>query len=116
MADIESILAEYLSARLSVPVAADVPEDKPSSFVSFERTGGGFGSIVLDSPMVAVQCWADTRSEAKALAYEVDDLIRRMPGVYHNVADASRNSLYNFPDPNSRKARYQIVFEFIIQV
>lgn len=117
MIDIEELLVEYLSECLDVPVAADVPEntDELERFVSLERTGGAFDSIVLDHPTVAIQCWATTRKHAKDLVYRVDELVRAMPDVYYNVADATRNSLYNFPDINTRKPRYQLVVDFIIQ-
>lgn len=115
MNDIEAMLAEYLTERMDVPVAADVPEDKPEAFVSFERTGGGFSDFVVDNATVAVQCWAMTRAQARRLAYEVDALIRGMPDAIDDVAVAERNSLYNFPDPDSKRPRYQAVFDFKIQ-
>lgn len=117
MIDIEELLVAYLSENLDIPVAADVPEntDEIESFISLERTGGHFDSIVLDHPTVAIQCWATTRKYAKDLAYQVDSFIRAMPDVYYNVADVSRNSLYNFPDIKTRKPRYQLVADFLIQ-
>lgn len=115
MVDIEALLIDYLSSILPIPVAADVPEDKPARFVSLERTGGGSRQLVVDRPIVAIQCWADSRADAELLAAMVDKSIKFMPDEYPDVVDASRNSAYNFPDPSSRKSRYQIVYDFICQ-
>lgn len=115
MIDIEEIIVEYLSDNLEIPVAADVPEIMPDEFISLELTGGGFGDIILDYPTVAIQCWAETRTDAKNLARKVDRLLRKICDSYYDISSAERNSLYNFPDPQSRKARYQIVFDFIVQ-
>lgn len=113
MLDIEVELVRYLSGNLDVPVAANVPESKPDSFVSLERTGGSFDSFVIDRPTVAVQCWGITKVQAKNLAYKVDELVRRMPDEVVNVTQATRNSLYNFPD--EKRPRYQVVFDFVVQ-
>lgn len=115
MKDIEALLVEYLSETLDIPVAADVPEVMPDEFISLERTGGQFNQMVLDNPSVAIQVWSTSRASAKNRAYEVDRLVRAMTDVYTDVVRADRNSLYNFPDPGAKKARYQIVFDFIIQ-
>lgn len=116
--DIEEIIARYLGARLDMPVSADVPsgETYPDRFVTFERTGGSFDEKVIDHSTVAIQCWGESRYDAKNLAYDVDTLLRYMPCIEENVMSADRNSLYNFPDPESRKARYQIVYEFIVTI
>lgn len=115
MIDIEELLTEYLSEQLDLHVSGDVPVDKPDEFVTFEVTGGGFGDLVLDYPTVAIQCWSDSRANAKNLARKVDTLIKKMPSVYFDITSAERNSLYNFPDPQSHKPRYQIVVDFIVQ-
>lgn len=116
--DIEEILASYLQKRLDAHVSASVPygDEYPERMVTFERTGGGYSNLVIDRPTVAIQCWAKTRKEAKDLAYEVDELVRYMADIEPSVASAERSSLYCFPDPESRLARYQVVCDFVVQV
>lgn len=113
--DIESLLVEYLSRSLDIPVSGDVPEDKPDRFVTLQRSGGGLDRIILDHPTAIIQCWAATRADAKTLALQVAQLIQEMPDGYVNVVAASVNSLYNFPSTQTRKPRYQIVADFTVQ-
>ena len=54
-----------------------------------------------------MQAWADTKARAALLADETAEAIRawiRAP----EVADVVVSSLYSFPDPDSRQARYQL--------
>lgn len=112
--NIEEHLASWLDARMGVPVLWEVPNPRPSSFVTVERTGGQRDSVVVDRPVLAIQCWAASRAEASRLAYEVDALL---PGFAcePGITKASRNSLYNHPDTDGAKIRprYQIVADLV---
>lgn len=111
--NIESFLISFLSNRLSVPVSAYVPGDydHKSDMVTVERDGGSKDNIAIDRPMITVQCWSDTRSNASKLAYLVDDAMSSLV-LEPNIAKASRNSLYNFPDAAGNN-RYQIVYDCV---
>lgn len=113
MVNIEEIIIAYLSNVFDIETYADVPKEYPVRFVTVERTGGIRDSLVIDRPMVAVQCWAETRRDAADFAYKVDDALRSLPAHNKRVTFARRNSLYNFPDPESKKPRYQLVYEFV---
>ncbi|MDR1954286.1 MAG: hypothetical protein LBQ21_07460 [Clostridiales Family XIII bacterium] len=115
MMSIETKLIEWLSSRLAVPVSADVPEVRPPSFVTVERTGGDTvraygGALVQDNPEMAIQCWAHTRAEAESLACAVDDLLPTFAYEPH-IGRVARNSLYNFPDETGHVGRYQLVVD-----
>lgn len=115
MIDIEAEIIAYLSGVLELPIVADVPNPRPERFVLVERTGGSDLEKYVDCPTVAVQSWAPTRFEASTVSRDVDALLLDMPGEVLNVMSCERNSLYNFPDPDSRQARYQGVYEFITE-
>ena len=112
MVDIEQAIINYLPNIIGLDVVADVPEKKPDEFVSIERVGGNRDNVVIDRPTVAVQCWSISRKKAAELAYTVDDALQKITSV-PNITSASRISLYNFPDPKSKKSRYQIVYGFV---
>lgn len=100
-------LIAHLGARLAgVPVHGEVPATRPPRFVTVERVGGPQDRLG-DHPLFAVQAWADTKARAALLADETAEAIRtwiRAP----EVADVVVSSLYSFPDPDSRQARYQL--------
>lgn len=116
MTDITALTIAYLTNALECEVFAEVPNKAPEVFVTVERTGGGaemYGAI--DHPTLAVQSWAKTQLDAYDLAAQVDGLMLAMPFDETNVFDCERNSLYNFPDPDSRQSRYQGVYELTTQ-
>ena len=105
----EAALIVWLNADADTSVSAfgNIPEDRPSSFITVERTGGQQMGIV-DYPAVAVQCWAPSRADAMALADLVADRLRDGWRLAPTVAACDINSIYNFPDPDSGQARYQL--------
>ena len=105
----EADLIAWLNADADTSVSAfgNIPEDRPSSFITVERTGGQQMGIV-DYPALAVQCWAPSRADAMALADLVADRLRDGWRLAPNVAACDINSIYNFPDPDSGQARYQL--------
>ena len=109
MASSEAALIAWLNADSAVLVEAfgSVPEVRPSSFVTVERTGGQ-QAVLFDSPTLAVQCWAGTRSEAMKLADLVAARLRDGWRQQPYVAACDVHSIYNFPDPDSGQARYPL--------
>lgn len=109
--NVEAWLIAHLSEALGVPAYADVPEERPSEFVTVERTGGA-SELFRDMPTVAVQCWAVTRYEASEMALKARDACMDY-GSAPNVCRVSVQSMYDFPDPDSRQPRYQLVVELV---
>lgn len=107
--DIESALISWLNSSTPLEWHGEVPRGHPP-FGTVERTGGGVKDVVIDSPMLAIQVWGKSRSEAKTLAYEVKNILPRF--VYEpHIKKVSIQSIYNYPDETGNKARYQIVAE-----
>ncbi|MCL2492508.1 MAG: hypothetical protein FWF33_00490 [Clostridiales bacterium] len=105
--NIEAEIINYLESRVDVPVYADVPEERPESFVTVERVGGSISNHVIDTANIAVQSWADTRYNASELADRVDTAILSMPAAIGGVTRIRRDTVYNFPDPDHISGRYQ---------
>ena len=94
----------------------DVPADRPERFITVERTGGARGSVT-DSPMFAVQVWAESRYEAVRLAELVADELRPALLPDPRIARVSVNSVYNFPDPaGAGSPRAQVVVEIVTTI
>ena len=111
MANIEKFLIDYLRPLLpDVTVASDVPNQRPEKLVTIERTGGGADSIVLDRPLIMVQCWASSRVKACDLAATVDSLLLDIDAI--DLCSIERTGLYNYPDEHGNQ-RYRITYQII---
>lgn len=88
---------------------ADAPNPMPPSFVTVERTGGGDRDKV-DSASLAVQCWAQGRKAAAELADTVRSDLESLTGTL-GLGAVRVQSIYNWPDPESRRARYQLTVQ-----
>lgn len=108
--NVEAEIVKHLKAE-GFEAYADVPNPRPSQFVTVERTGGTFDSQRIDRPTVAVQAWAKTRHEASELIYAVDDSMRGIAKGTNGITKCSRNSLYNWPDDD--RPRYQAVYDLV---
>lgn len=102
------------AALVGVGVYGSIPETRPERFVTVERTGGQVSGLV-DYPTFAVQCWGESRAEAAALASRATQALQSLVS-YPQVASISVDSLYNFPDPDSRQARYQLTVSAVIML
>lgn len=111
MVNVEAAIVGYLAERLRVPVSTNVPDPRPASFVTVERTGGEASYGVIDRPQVTLDMWAATDYEASELAYEVDGLLHGITAV-RGFFSASRNSMYHSPDLESGTPRYRATWNF----
>lgn len=88
---------------------ADAPNPMPAEFVTVERTGGGDRNMV-DRPTLAVQIWAGGRKAAAELADAVRRDLESLTGTL-GLGAVRVASIYNWPDPETRRARYQLTVE-----
>lgn len=109
--NVETALVEWLTGE-GVAVSMDVPSKRPPRFVTVERTGGS-PDRWLDRPTVAVQVWGESRVKAADYASAVCSLLWRFAVEHPRVGRLSLSGPYNFPDPDSRQARYQIAATFV---
>lgn len=108
--DVEAALISFLQTKTGVATFADVPNPRPTEFLTVERTGGPRTDLVVDNPMIAVQCWSTSRARASQLARVVDAALALFAFEPH-VHKVERTSLYNFPDEQGSQARYQLVVQ-----
>ena len=110
--DAERSLVDYLNgADVGAAAYYDVPSSRPESFVVVERTGGPRTDIVVERPMLDVQCWAQTRRDAALLADAVADALRAMKDVVADCFHVSITSTYRDADLESGTPRYHVVCE-----
>lgn len=99
-----------LRGHLDCPVVAQVPAKRPRRFVTVELTGLNEPAPNLLYATFAIQAWAETSQQAAALTHQVRDALRKISETDRNQFTKIKiNTAYNWPDPESRQARYQIV-------
>lgn len=113
---VEALIVEWLNTESALvndgfEAFMDVPETRPARFITVERTGGPEG-LITGSPMLAVQVWAKYRFEAASFATRLAVELQKLV-LLPWVARVQVSSVYNFPDPDSGQARYQITVELV---
>ncbi|MDD7465488.1 MAG: hypothetical protein PUK59_04555 [Actinomycetaceae bacterium] len=103
------LVAFYSQLEDGVTAFTSVPEKRPARFITIERTGGATDRFI-DSPQIAVQAWAGTRAQAQNLAYTAR-LAAQELRLEPWCAFVNLGGLYDFPDPESKHARYQFTLE-----
>ncbi|MEF9970521.1 MAG: hypothetical protein RR759_08725 [Ruthenibacterium sp.] len=106
---IETIMLDFLSATLPVPVCMEVPEKAPPSFVLLEKTGSGHANKV-NTATCAVQSYAETLLAAAELNEAVKQAMEDFTAL-DAVCKASLNSDYNYTDTAQKRYRYQAVYD-----
>lgn len=113
MMDVERVVAQRLMGATGIKAVLEVPEDRPTEFISVEMTGGTRERLCIQHASLAVQSWAQTRQRAAEIARLVE---HAAPGLTEepNIFRAVANGTYRWPDPDSRQARYQTNVELTI--
>lgn len=106
--DIEAVVARFLKDEIVLPTYLDVPAETPEEFLTVEQTGGGGG--FLEPAQLDVDCWADTRKRAKAIAELVQSCVIDLDDE-PNLFSPSVTNVYKMPDPDTGKPRYVVQVE-----
>lgn len=113
--DAPELVIGYLTDELATRSEAasafkDVPHPRPDTFVTVRLGGGVRHTIVSDSPILIVECWAPTAEDAHDLAQLCRALINALPGTTHDgVAFYRVDELggpIDLPDPLSDVPRF----------
>lgn len=108
---IEEYVIAYLDNTLSYPVSGDVPSPMPEEFVTVEKTGSG-NLDHINTETIAIQSW----SMSRANAMQLNELVKEAMAMMNAQPEISRCHLdtdYNFTDLDSKRPRYQAVFEIV---
>ena len=108
---IEIVVREYLAKKLSVPVYMEEPEKIPKRYVILEKVGGG-KSNGLKTATMACQSYGSTLADAAMLNEELKEAMEDIDNQ-DPISRAELNSDYNFTDTETKRYRYQAVYDFI---
>jgi hypothetical protein len=108
---IEETVRNYLNEQLECPVWLEIPKGitPPAQYVLLMKTGSGRYNH-LNSAVIAAQSYADSLIDAmdlnEAVKNAMDSLI-----TLDSISRSALNSDYNFTDTQTKKYRYQAVYD-----
>ena len=106
---IEIVIKKFLDENLKVPSFFEHTKNMPESFVIIEKTGSG-GSDYVHSATFAFQSYAPSLQKAAELNEIVKKTVEQLVTV-NEVSGVHHNSDYNFTDTETKKYRYQAVYD-----
>lgn len=104
---IEKIVIDHLSDIL--PAYGEMPESYEPPFAVVEKLGGGETNHIPRA-MLAIQSYGATLLEAA----ETNEQVKARMNTLIELAEVSKvslNSDYNFTDPQTKRYRYQAVYD-----
>ena len=108
---IELTVFEWLKRNLpGIKVYLEEPKGAGDKFVLVEKTGGT-ESVGLNSATFAVQAYGGTRYEAAELNEMVKEAMYKMAESNGIATKVELNSDYNFTDLNTKRYRFQSVYD-----
>lgn len=107
---IEEVIRLFLENELGAPVKMEVPKNPPSAFFIVEKTGSSFSNHIYSST-IAIQSYAPTRYDAAVANEKVKDLMIYKFIHDPDVSKVELNSDYDYTDTQSKRYRYQAVFD-----
>lgn len=113
--DAEMLVVKYLNQQnLGATAYYDIPSTRPSTFIVVERTGGADSQLVIESPLIDIQCWASRRPDAANLAFVVKQALQQMEYDLPNVFHASITSTYRDTDLETGTPRFHVITELTL--
>lgn len=106
---IELVIKNYLDGHLNVPSFFEHQNGIKGKYVLIEKIGGG-KSNKLKSSVFAFQSYADSLFESAELNEKVKEVVEAMIES-PEITGIHLNSDYNFTDTQTKKYRYQAVFD-----
>lgn len=106
---IEEIILNYLSETLDVPVLTEEALATTETFVLLEKIGSS-ESNGISSATFAVQSYGKSLYEAARLNHTVKTAMRDAVTL-DDVISCKLNSDYNYTDEETKRYRYQAVFD-----
>lgn len=106
---IEKTIKDYLDGHLSVPPFLMSEDVMPDKYVIFEKTSSSKQDYAT-SAAFAFQSYAPTLYEAAELNEELKDAVETMVEL-DEIAGVHFNSDYNYTDTETKRYRYQAVFD-----
>lgn len=108
---IETIVIGYLDGLDGIGAYAERPKNPPEEYLLIEKAGGGPANHIDRATMI-VQSYADSLYRAAVINRMVEKAMEDITEL-DTVSKCKLNSSYNYTDTESKKYRYQAVFDIV---
>lgn len=112
MDNVEVVVVSWLNALAgyaNYPASTNIPDPRPDSFITVDRTGGPRESMVLDKAEILIEVYHKTsKLEASNKANAIADVIRQLEAYNDNITHADVNSVVSLDDLIGQYNRYQV--------
>lgn len=105
---IEQTVMDYLEDQTGIPTYGERPKRPDPEYLLVERTGSGEEDLIRRAA-IAVQTYADSMARAAEMCEIVERAMKDITDL-ENISKCKLNSSYNYTDTESKKYRYQAVF------
>lgn len=106
---LETVILDYVSAALSVPVRMEIPADPPTRYVVLKRSGRGRENG-LESANLIADSYAESLLEALKLNERVKTVLDSLDTL-DEISSVELATDYPSVDTNNKQYRYQAVYE-----
>lgn len=106
---IEIIIKKYLDGHLDVPSFFEHEIKMPDSFILIEKTSGSERDHSKSATFV-FQSYASSMQKAAELNEKVKEVVKEMVEL-NSISGVHLNSDYNYTDTETKRYRYQAVFD-----
>lgn len=107
---IEKRILDYLNSALSVPCYMEEPTKRPKSYCLLELTSGT-ESYGVNNATFVIQSYGESLYKAAQLDREVIKVMLDFPRLEDTINKTTLNSHYNYTDTETKRYRYQAVFD-----
>lgn len=109
---IEKIVINYLTEKLAgIPVYMEEPEKPPKEYVLVEKVGGSERNLV-QTAQITVCSYSTSLLKTAQLNDVVKAKMRKMIEL-DEISSCGLNSDYNYTDTDTRRYRYQALFNIV---
>lgn len=108
---IEETLINYLSSALSLSVYAEEPHKPPGEYLIVEKIGSSSENYI-ESATIAIQSYSKTLYDVAKLNECVKSAMSDIVAL-PNISSCKLNSDYNFTDTETKRYRYQAVYDIV---
>lgn len=109
--NVETIVITWLKtiAGNDYPVSGSIPDPRPESFITVDRTGGPREAMVLDRAEILIEVYNKTaRLAASDKANDIADKVPQLLAYNDNITRAAVNSVVSIDDTLGGYRRYQV--------
>lgn len=106
---IELIVKNYLSTKLEIPIVFEHQKNLPKEFILIQKTSGTRENF-LNLSTIAIQSYGASMFDAAKLNEKIKNLMYDLITT-SDVSSVKLNSDYNFTDTETKRYRYQAIFD-----